>query len=142
MEQTMDIKLIRSEADYDAALQEVEDLFEIEPGTAEADRLEILVLLVEAYEAQHHRIPPPDPIEAIEYEMERLGLSRRDLEPYIGSRFRVSEILNRRRPLTLPMIRRLAEGLRIPSEVLIKPYPLAARASPRGSRQVHLSPGA
>ena len=138
----MDIKPIRSEADYDAALQEIETLFDVEPGTAEADRLEILVMLVEAYEAQHHRIPPPDPIEAIEYEMERLGLSRRDLEPYIGSRFRVSEILNRRRPLTLPMIRRLAEGLRIPTEVLIKPYPLAARVSPRGSRQMHLSPGA
>ncbi len=138
----MDIKPIRSEADYDAALQEIETLFDVEPGTAEADRLEILVMLVEAYEAHHHRIPPPDPIEAIECEMERLGQSRRDLEAYIGSRFRVSEILNRRRPLTLPMIRRLAEGLRIPSEVLIKPYPLAARASPRGSRQVHLSPGA
>lgn len=116
------IKPIRSEADYEAALAEIEQLFEAEPGTPAGDRLEVLTTLVEAYEEKHYPIPLPDPIEAIYYYLESRGLSRRDLEPYLGSRARVSEVLNRKRPLSLEMIRRLNNGLRIPAEVLIQPY--------------------
>jgi HTH-type transcriptional regulator/antitoxin HigA len=116
------IKPIRSEADYEAALAEIEQLFEAEPGTPAGDRLEVLTTLVEAYEEKHYPIPLPDPIEAIYYYLESRGLSRRDLEPYLGSRARVSEVLNRKRPLSLEMIRRLNNGLGIPAEVLIQPY--------------------
>jgi len=118
----MDIKLIKTEADYQAALEEIERLFDAEPDTPESDRLEILTTLVEAYEEKHYPIPLPDPIEAIEYYMESRGLSRRDLEPYIGNRGRVSEILNRKRPLSIEMIRRLYAELGISAEVLIQPY--------------------
>ena len=118
----MDIKPIKTQADYEAALQEIEALFEAKPGTAEGDRLEILSTLVEAYEEQHYPIPTPDPIEAIRYYMESRGLTRRDLEPYVGSRARVSEVLNKKRPLSLTMIRNLHQGLGIPAEVLIQPY--------------------
>lgn len=118
----VEIKPIRTEADYEAALAEVEQLFEAVPGTPEGDRLEILTTLVEAYEEKHYPIPLPDPIEAIYYYLESRGLSRRDLEPYLGSRARVSEVLNRKRPLSLEMIRRLNNGLRIPAEVLIQAY--------------------
>ncbi len=120
----MDIKPIRTEEDYQAALEEIETIFDAEPGTPDGDRLEVLVTLVEAYEEKHHKIPLPDPIEAIEYHMNRLGLTRKDLEPYIGSRARVSEILNRKRPLTLRMIRNLSEGLGIPTEILTQEYPV------------------
>ncbi len=118
----MDIKPIKTEADYEAALAEIEELFESRPGTPDGDRLEILTTLVEAYEERHFPLPPPDPIEAIFYFMESRGLSRRDLEPYLGSRARVSEVLNRKRPLSLEMIRRLSAGLKIPAEILIQPY--------------------
>jgi HTH-type transcriptional regulator/antitoxin HigA len=118
----MDIKPIKTQADYEAALQEIEALFEAKPGTAAGDRLEILSTLVEAYEKQHYPIPTPDPIEAIRYYMESRGLTRRDLEPYVGSRARVSEVLNKKRPLSLTMIRNLHQGLGIPAEVLIQPY--------------------
>ena len=118
----MDIKPIRTEADYERALKEIEKLFEAEPDTPEGDRLEVLSTLVEAYEEEHYHIPAPDPIEAIYYFMESRGLSRKDLEPYMGSRARVSEILNKKRPLSLPMIRKLHNGLGIPAEVLIQPY--------------------
>ena len=118
----MEIRPIKTEADYEAALAEIEELFESEPGTPEGDRLEVLTTLVEAYEDAHYSIPSPDPIEAIRYHMESRGLVRRDLEPYIGSRARVSEILNRRRPLSLTMIRRLNKELGIPADVLIEPY--------------------
>ena len=120
----MDIKPIRTEADYEEMLAKIEALFEAEPGTPEGDKLEVLVTLVEAYEEKHYKIPPPDPIDAIEYHMERLELSRRDLEPYIGSRARVSEILNRKRPLSLRMIRKLEAGLNIPASILIQDYEL------------------
>jgi HTH-type transcriptional regulator / antitoxin HigA len=103
-------------------------IFDAQPGTPDGDLLEMLVILVEAYEEQHYPIAPPDPIEAIEFHRERLGVTRRDLEPYIGSRARVSEILNRRRPLTLAMIRRLQAGLGIPAEILLRPYPLVESA--------------
>jgi HTH-type transcriptional regulator/antitoxin HigA len=121
---SMDIKPVRTQRDYKAALGEVERLFDAEPGTADADRLEVLTTLVEAYEERNHPIAPPDPIDAIAYFMESRGLSRKDLEPFLGSRAKVSEILNRRRPLSIEMIRRLNQGLGIPAEVLIQPYDL------------------
>jgi len=118
----MEIKPIKNETDYQAALDEIESLFDAAPDTPEGDRLEVLTTLVEAYEERHYSIPMPDPIEAIAYHMESRGLTRRDLEPFIGSRARVSEILNRKRPLTMEMIRNLHKGLGIPAEVLIQPY--------------------
>ena len=118
----MDIRPIKTEADYQAALTEIERLFDAQPDTPEGDRLDVLTTLVEAYEADHEPIAAPDPIEAITYYLESRGLTRRDLEPYIGSRARVSEVLNRKRGLTLEMIRRLHTGLGIPTEVLIQPY--------------------
>lgn len=118
----MEIRPIKTTADYEAALEEIEQLFQAEPGTPEGDRLEVLTTLVEAYEDQHYNLPLPDPVDAILYHMESRGLSRRDLEPYIGSRARVSEVLNRKRLLSLDMIRRLSTGLSIPAEVLIQPY--------------------
>ena len=120
----MDIKPIRTEADYEAALEEIERLWGAAYGSPEGDKLDILVTLVEAYEEKHHPIPPPDPIEAILHHIESQGLSRSELEPYIGSRIRVSEILNRKRPLTLNMIRELQSGLGISAEVLIQSYKL------------------
>lgn len=116
----MEIRPIRTEADHQAALREVERLWGAAPGSAESDRLDVLVTLIAAYEEQHHGVDPPDPVEAILFRVEQQGLKRRDLEPYIGPRGRVSEILNRTRELTLPMIRRLHEGLGIPAEVLIQ----------------------
>jgi HTH-type transcriptional regulator/antitoxin HigA len=118
----MEIKPIKTEADYKAALEEIERLFEAKLDTDEADRLEVLTTLVEAYEEKHYAIPLPDPIEAILYHMESRGLSRRDFEPFIGSRARVSEVLNRKRPLTMEMVRNLHNGLGISAEVLIQPY--------------------
>jgi HTH-type transcriptional regulator/antitoxin HigA len=115
----MEIRPIKTEADYDAALAEIDQLWGAEEGTAEGDRLDVLLVLVDNYEAQHHPIAPPDPIEAIKFRMEQMNLTRKDLEPIIGSRARVSEIINRRRPLSLPMIRRLHESLHIPLECLI-----------------------
>ncbi len=116
------VKPIKSETDYEDALIEIEKLFDVRPGTPEADRLEILTALVEAFENQHYAIPLPDPVEAIAYFLESRGLSRKDLELYLGSRARVSEILNRKRPLSLEMIRRLHQSLGIPAEVLIQRY--------------------
>jgi HTH-type transcriptional regulator/antitoxin HigA len=118
----MDIRPIKSEADYQAALLEIETLFDAEPNTPRANRLEVLTTLVEAYEEQHYSIPAPDPVEAVQYFMESRGLSPKDLEPYIGNRARVSEILNRKRPLTLRMIQRLHHELGIPAEALLMPY--------------------
>ena len=118
----MEIKPVKNEVDYQAALKEIELLFNAAPDTPEGDRLEVLTTLVEAYEERHYAIPMPDPIEAILYHMESRGLTRRDLEPYIGSRARVSEVLNRKRPLTMEMIRNLHKGVGIPAEVLIQPY--------------------
>ena len=97
----MEIKPIKNDADYQAALEEIERLFAAAPDTQKGDRLEVLATLVEAYEERHYSIPLPDPVEAILYHMESRGLSRRDIETYIGSRARVSEVLNRKRPLTV-----------------------------------------
>ena len=118
----MEIRPIRTEADYQAALKEIEILFDALPNTPAYDRLDILSTLVEAYEATHFLIEAPDPIEAILYYMDTRGLSRRDLEPCLGSRARVSEILSRKRSLTLEMIRKLHQDLGIPAEVLIQSY--------------------
>ncbi|MEJ2633203.1 MAG: transcriptional regulator [Acidihalobacter sp.] len=115
----MDIRPIKTEADYDAALGEVEALWGTPVDTPEGDRLDVLITLVEAYEAKHHPIAPPDPVEAILFRIEQSGMSRKDLEPFIGGRGRVSEVLNRNRPLSLNMIRKLWQGLHIPLESLI-----------------------
>ncbi len=121
----MEIKPIKTEMDYQIALEEIDRLFDAAPDTPEGDRLEVLTTLVEAYENKHYNIPLPDPIEAIVYHMESRGLTRRDLEPYIGSRARVSEILTRKRFLTMRMIRKLHTGLGIPADVLIQPYSIS-----------------
>lgn len=117
----MDIRPIRTEADYKATLKEISALMEFDPdpGTPEGDRLDILTTLVQAYEARHFPIDAPDPVEAIKFRMEQSGLSVKDLEPFIGRSNRVYEVLNHKRPLTLGMIRRLHQGLGIPAEVLI-----------------------
>ena len=120
----MELKPIRTKAEYKAALREIEVLFDAPDKTPEADRLEVLAMLVEKYEAQHYPIPAPDPIDFLNYAIEVRGLTRKDLEQYIGSRGRVAEVLNRARPLTLPMIRRLSEGLKLPADVLIANYEL------------------
>ena len=116
----MDIQPIKTKRDYLRALKEVEPLMDARRGTPEGDRLDLLVTLVEAWEAKHYRIDLPDPVEAIKYHMEQKGLEPRDLIPFIGGRNRVYEILNRKRPLTLRMVWRLHRGLGIPAESLIK----------------------
>ncbi len=118
----MEIRPIRTQTDYQAALREIELLFAAAENTPEYDRLDILSTLVEAYEETHFPIELPDPIEAIQYYMDTRGWSRRDLETCLGSRARVSEVLSRKRTLTLEMIRKLNQELRIPAEILIQPY--------------------
>ena len=118
---TNDLKPIRSETDYQAALAEVERLWGAKSGTLEGDRLDIVATLVDAYENEHEPMDPPDPIEAIEFRMEQQGLTPRDLEGLLGSRARVAEVLNRKRDLSINMIRRLHETLGISAEVLIRP---------------------
>jgi len=116
----MEIKPVKTEEDYRAALKEIEKLMNAQPDTPEGDRLDILVTLVEAFEARHFPVGLPDPVEAIKYVMEQKGLTVKDLEPMIGRSNRVYEILNHKRPLTLKMIWRLHQGLGIPAECLIK----------------------
>ncbi|NKB84140.1 helix-turn-helix domain-containing protein [Brucella grignonensis] len=116
-----DLKPIRTEADYDAALAEVERLWGAKSGTPDGDHLDVLATLIEVYEAKHYPMDPPDPIEAIKFRMEQQGLSRKDLEPIFGTRNRTSEILNRRRGLSIEMIRQLHDRLGISAEVLIRP---------------------
>ena len=115
----MDIQPIKNEKDYDQALAEIERLWGAEEGTEAGDKLDILLVLAEDYEEKHHQISPPSPIEAIKFRMEQMNLTRKDLEPYIGNRGRVSEILNQRRELSLNMIRNLHSNLSIPLESLI-----------------------
>ena len=122
----MELKPIRNKREYQVALKEIEALWKAKEGTAESDRLEVLALLVERYEQEHFPIPDPDPIDFLHYVMESRGLARKDLEPFIGSRARVAEVLNRVRPLSLEMIRSLAEGMKIPADVLVQRYKLAA----------------
>jgi HTH-type transcriptional regulator / antitoxin HigA len=116
----MDITPIKSHRDHRRVLREIEGLMKARRNTPEGDRLDVLVTLVEAWERKHYRLDLPDPVEAIRYHMEQNGLQPRDLIPFIGGRNRVHEVLNRRRELTLTMIRRLHEGLGIPAESLIK----------------------
>jgi HTH-type transcriptional regulator/antitoxin HigA len=116
----MDIAPLKNRHDYRQALKEVETLTQARRNTPEGDRLDVLVTLVEAWERKHYPLDLPDPVEAIKYHMEQNGLAPRDLIPFIGSRNRVHEVLNRRRPLTLKMIQRLHAGLRIPAESLLK----------------------
>jgi len=117
----MDIKPIKTDADYRASLKEVERLMMAAPDTPEGEKLDVMVTLVEAYETIHFPMDLPDPVEAIKFEMERKGLTIKDLEPMIGRSNRVYEVLNRKRSLTLKMIWKLHEGLGIPAESLIKP---------------------
>jgi len=116
----MEIKPIRTKADYRAVLQEIETLMNAGAGTADGERLDVLVTLVEAYERKHFPMDLPDPVEAIKFRMEQSGLGPRDLVPMIGQLNRVYEILGRKRPLTLKMIWRLHRALGIPAESLIK----------------------
>lgn len=118
----MEIRPIKTDADYESALSQIDQLWDAEPGSSESDNLEILLALVEAYEKEHYPIEPPDPIEAIKFRMEQMGLTRKDLEPILGSRARVSEVLNRKRGLSLEMIRKLNRRLGIPAETLITEY--------------------
>lgn len=120
----MELRPIRTKKDYQAALAEAERLWDAPAKSVQADRLDVLTLLIEQYERQHFPIADPDPIDFLNHVMESRGLTRRDMEPYIGPRGRVSDILNRVRPMTLEMIRRLAAGLNLPVDVLIRPYPL------------------
>ena len=119
----MDIKPIRTKADHRKALKAISTLMLGDPelGTPDGDRLDVLVTLVEAFEAKHFPIDPPDAVEAIKFRMEQQGLTARDLEPMIGSRGRVSEVLNRKRPLSMAMVWRLHQGLGIAAETLIRP---------------------
>lgn len=116
----MDVRPIKTKSDYRRALKEIEGLMNAKPGTPKGDRLDVLVTLVEAWEAKHYPVDLPDPIEAIKYHMEQRGLEPRDLVRYIGSRNRVYEVLNRKRPLTLRMVWQLHKRLGIPAELLIK----------------------
>src|SRR5438876_3734368 len=102
-----EVRPIRTKRDYEGALEEVERLWGAKSGTREGDRLDVLATLIDAYEAEHYQMEPPDPVEAIMFRMEQQGLSRKDLEPIIGTRTRVAEVLNRKRSLSIGMIRRL-----------------------------------
>lgn len=115
----MNIKPVRNDDDLQQAFERLEVIFQANENTPEADEMEILVTLIEAYESKHYAIAPPDPIDAIRFRMEQKSLTPRDLEPYIGSGGRVSEILNRKRSLSLRMIKRLHEFLHIPYESLL-----------------------
>lgn len=125
----MTIKPIHTDADYQAALAQIEASWDAADGSEAAEQLEVLSMLVEAYEKQHFPIQAPDPIEFLNYVMETRGMARKDLEPYIGPRGRISDIMNRVRPLSLEMIRRLSSGLGLPASVLIQNYPLRKEAA-------------
>ena len=130
----MEIKPIRTKADHRAALKEIEDLMNAKAGTPEGERLDVLATLVEAYERRHFPMDLPDPVEAIKFRMEQSELAPKDLVPMIGQLNRVYEILSRKRPLTLPMIRALHKQLGIPSELLIR-EPVAAYRVPKRGRK-------
>src|SRR5450755_4229173 len=127
-----EVRPIRTKRDYEAALKEVERLWGAKAETPDGDRLDVLATLIDVYEGEHYPMDPPDPIEAIKFRMEQQGLTRRDLEEIIGTRTRIAEVLNRKRGLSITMIRRLHERLGISAEVLIRPS--RKRAAARGSR--------
>lgn len=116
-----DVKPIRTKTDYKKALAEVERLWGARSGTPAGDRLDVFATLIEVYESENYPMDQPDPVEAIKFRMEQQGLSRKDLEPIIGTRTRVAEVLNRKRSLSIGMIRRLHDRLGISAEVLIRP---------------------
>ena len=116
-----DVRPIRTEADYEAALEDVAALWGSATGTSEGDRLDVLATLIDAYEARHYPMDPPDPIEAIKFRMEQQGMTRKDLEDVIGTRTRIAEVLNRKRSLSITMIRRLHDRFGISAEILIRP---------------------
>lgn len=116
-----EIRPIRTKRDHEAALKEIERLWGAKTGTLDGDRLDVLATLIDAYETEHYQMDPPDPVEAIKFRMEQQGLTRRDLEEIIGTRTRIAEVLNRKRGLSIAMIRRLHERLGISAEVLIRP---------------------
>src|SRR5665213_2541439 len=116
-----DVKPIRTEADYEAAMKEVETLWGAASGAPQGDRLDVIATLIDAYEALHHPMDPPDPVEAIKFRMEQQGMTRKDLEDIIGTRTRIAEVLNRKRSLSIGMIRRLHDKLGISAEILIQP---------------------
>ena len=118
---TAEVRPIRTKRDYEAALKEVERLWGAKAGSSDGDRLDVLATLVDAYEAEHYPMDPPDPVEAIKFRMEQQGLTRRDLEEIIGTRTRIAEVRNRKRGLSIAMIRRLHERLGISADVLIRP---------------------
>ncbi len=124
----MTLRPIRTKREHQAALKEIEALWDAPLGSPKGDRLEVLTLLVEAYEREHYPIEAPDPIDFLFHVMEARGLARKDLEPHIGSRARVAEVLNRVRPLTLEMIRKLSSALDLPADVLIRGYELKRAA--------------
>jgi len=128
----MRIRPIKTEADYETALAEVERLWEAEEGTPAGDKLDVLITLVEKWEELHHPIGPPDPVEAILFYMEQKGLTRKDLEPFLGQRSRVADVLNRKRPLSLRMIRNLHDHLGIPAEILLRQPQPAPRTRRKG----------
>ena len=115
----MDIRPIRTEQDYDFAINRIEELWGAKKDSIEGDELDLLVTLVESYEMKHYPIAPPDPIDAIKFRMEQMGMTKTDLVKYLGSQSRVSEILNRKRSLTLGMIKSLYKELKIPAEILL-----------------------
>ena len=129
----MEVRPIKTEEDYRAALRLVETLMDAAPGSPEEDCLEVWGTLVRVYEAKHYPMPPPDPIEAILYQMEKCGISRKELEKYIGPRGRVSEVLNRKRPLSIEMIRKVNAHMDIPAEVLLQDY---LPKPPKGTRKM------
>jgi len=118
----MKFKLIRTEEDYNLGLNRLEKVFNAEPGTKEGDELEVLALLIEDYENKHYPIGPPDPIEAIKFRMDQMGMKQKDLGKILGHKSRASEILNKKRKLTLEMIRKLSRELKISTEILVQEY--------------------
>ncbi len=131
---TMTIKPVKTEEDYKAAPAEINRFFDAREGTDDFDRLDVLATLVESYEAKHYPIAPPSPLAAIEYEMEKRGLSRRDLEPILGPGARAGDVLDGRRPLTTAMIRRLNSQFNLSADVLIARYPLQAARPTSGQK--------
>lgn len=115
----MEIRPIKTEQDYNSAIKRIEELWGAKKDTLKGDELDLLVTLVESYEMKHYPIAPPDPIDAIKFRMEQMGMTKKDMVKYLGSQSRVSEILNRKRKLTLKMVKSLYKGLKIPAEILL-----------------------
>nr|NQU91349.1 helix-turn-helix domain-containing protein [Bacteroidota bacterium] len=115
----MEIKPIKTENDYNESIKRIEELWGSKKDTSEGDELDLLVTLVESYEMKHFPIAPPDPIDAIKFRMEQMGMTKTDMAKYLGSQSRVSEVLSRKRKLTLKMVKSLYKGLKIPAEILL-----------------------